>query len=225
MSACTLDEGADDYVNKPFEIGELMARIRAAVRRSQAGSANAVVFESGPLRVDFAKRDVQLMGETIKLSPKEYKDRCHQSGEQQDVDEDIVKVRYEPGGGATLLRNWQFVGAMCSQTPGRLVAAQSLRDCPKLLEDLLNRFCIKIQSALFTQHGKPRSFSCSSSLEEHFCRTGSYRSVGGSGSDGPFTSPDFLTDACEPVRDCARRPRASSCHTLKRPGFSGGSNL
>lgn len=67
-----LDEGADDYVNKPFEIGELMARIRAAVRRSEAGSANAVVFESGPLRVDFAKRDVQLMGETIKLSPKEY---------------------------------------------------------------------------------------------------------------------------------------------------------
>lgn len=67
-----LDEGADDYVNKPFEIGELMARIRAAIRRSQAISANAAVFEAGPLRIDFAKREVELMGESIKLSPKEY---------------------------------------------------------------------------------------------------------------------------------------------------------
>lgn len=67
-----LDEGADDYVNKPFEIGELMARIRASIRRSQSISANSVVFEGGPLRIDFAKREVELMGEQIKLSPKEY---------------------------------------------------------------------------------------------------------------------------------------------------------
>lgn len=67
-----LDEGADDYVNKPFEIGELMARIRAAIRRSQSMSANAAVFEAGPLRIDFATREVELMGEPIKLSPKEY---------------------------------------------------------------------------------------------------------------------------------------------------------
>lgn len=67
-----LDEGADDYVNKPFEIGELMARIRAAIRRSQTIAANAEVFETGPLRVDFARRRVDLMGEQIKLSPKEY---------------------------------------------------------------------------------------------------------------------------------------------------------
>lgn len=67
-----LDEGADDYVNKPFEIGELMARIRAAIRRSQSMSANAAVLEAGPLKVDFAKREVELMGEQIKLSPKEY---------------------------------------------------------------------------------------------------------------------------------------------------------
>lgn len=67
-----LDEGADDYVNKPFEIGELMARIRAAVRRSQTIAANSAVFESAPLKVDFAKREVELMGEPVKLSPKEY---------------------------------------------------------------------------------------------------------------------------------------------------------
>ena len=38
-----LDEGADDYINKPFEIGELMARIRAAIRRSQAMATNAAI--------------------------------------------------------------------------------------------------------------------------------------------------------------------------------------
>ncbi|RQW43576.1 response regulator transcription factor [Novosphingobium sp. LASN5T] len=67
-----LDEGADDYVNKPFEIGELMARIRAAVRRLQSQAASAAVFEGGDLRVDFGKREVELLGETVKLSPKEY---------------------------------------------------------------------------------------------------------------------------------------------------------
>lgn len=67
-----LDEGADDYVNKPFEIGELMARIRAASRRARAAQNAATVFESGHLRIDFANRQVELMGEPVKLSPKEY---------------------------------------------------------------------------------------------------------------------------------------------------------
>lgn len=67
-----LDEGADDYVNKPFEIGELMARVRAAIRRLQSQVASAAVFESWPLRIDFGKREVELMGEPVKLSPKEY---------------------------------------------------------------------------------------------------------------------------------------------------------
>jgi len=67
-----LDEGADDYVNKPFEIGELMARVRAAFRRSRASTLNETIFERGDLRIDFAAREVELMGEPIKLSPKEY---------------------------------------------------------------------------------------------------------------------------------------------------------
>lgn len=67
-----LDEGADDYVNKPFEIGELMARMRVAVRRSRSEPANTTSFENGPLRIDFARREVELMGEPVKLSPKEY---------------------------------------------------------------------------------------------------------------------------------------------------------
>lgn len=67
-----LDEGADDYVNKPFEIGELMARVRAAVRRRSAARRRPARFTGGPLTIDFAARRVTLMGETIKLSPKEY---------------------------------------------------------------------------------------------------------------------------------------------------------
>ncbi len=68
-----LDEGADDYVNKPFEIGELMARMRVAVRRYTLHPANTAVFEAGPLRIDFTRREVELMGEPVKLSPKEYR--------------------------------------------------------------------------------------------------------------------------------------------------------
>ncbi len=68
----SLDEGADDYVNKPFEIGELMARVRAALRRARGISNENPIFQSGPLKVNFATREVEIMGEPVKLSPKEY---------------------------------------------------------------------------------------------------------------------------------------------------------
>jgi two-component system KDP operon response regulator KdpE len=67
-----LDEGADDYVDKPFEIGELMARVRAAVRRRSNLMANIKVYKAGPLEIDFPTRRVTLGGGTVKLSPKEY---------------------------------------------------------------------------------------------------------------------------------------------------------
>lgn len=67
-----LDEGADDYVDKPFEIGELMARIRAAVRRQSNLRTDATTCTTGPLVIDFPARRVTLAGETVKLSPKEY---------------------------------------------------------------------------------------------------------------------------------------------------------
>lgn len=67
-----LDEGADDYVNKPFEIGELMARVRAALRRRQTVERRPVELRAGPLTINFPARRVTLSGETIKLSPKEY---------------------------------------------------------------------------------------------------------------------------------------------------------
>jgi two-component system KDP operon response regulator KdpE len=66
-----LDGGADDYVDKPFEIGLLMARIRAASRRN-ARRADMTSYQSGPLTIDFPSRQVTLNGQPVKLSPKEY---------------------------------------------------------------------------------------------------------------------------------------------------------
>jgi len=68
-----LDRGADDYVNKPFEIGELMARIRVALRRSQASRSVPVEVTAGDLKVELGARRVSIEGEVVKLSPKEWK--------------------------------------------------------------------------------------------------------------------------------------------------------
>lgn len=65
-----LDAGADDYINKPFKIEELMARVRAATRRMAPYRDGAL--RSGPLSIDLQHRRVTLMGEEVKLSPKEY---------------------------------------------------------------------------------------------------------------------------------------------------------
>lgn len=70
-----LDAGADDFVGKPFGVGELLARIRAALRRSApaGGAGEGAVFQAGDLAVDFARRVVTLRGEEIHLTPNEYK--------------------------------------------------------------------------------------------------------------------------------------------------------
>jgi two-component system KDP operon response regulator KdpE len=65
-----LDEGADDYLTKPFGSEELLARIRAALRRSGPPSAGEV-FTAGPLRIDLNSDVVYLDGEEIRLTPME----------------------------------------------------------------------------------------------------------------------------------------------------------
>ena len=70
-----LDAGADDYVTKPFAMGELLARMRAALRRAaRTGDGEAAsVVETGALRVDLAQRQVTVAGREVKLTPREYK--------------------------------------------------------------------------------------------------------------------------------------------------------
>jgi two-component system, OmpR family, KDP operon response regulator KdpE len=66
-----LDNGADDYLTKPFGAGELMARLRAALRRSPTAVPRSQ-FASGELTVDLEKRLVRRSGEEIQLTPTEY---------------------------------------------------------------------------------------------------------------------------------------------------------
>ena len=65
-----LDAGADDYVTKPFGIDELLARLRAALRR--AAAPGDPVVEIGELRIDLEKRVVQRNGDVVSLTPHEF---------------------------------------------------------------------------------------------------------------------------------------------------------
>ena len=67
-----LDAGANDYVEKPFDMGELMARIRAALRGAEAAGETQTVFAFGPLEVDLDRRQVRAEGATVSLTPREY---------------------------------------------------------------------------------------------------------------------------------------------------------
>lgn len=66
-----LDSGADDYLTKPFGVGELLARIRAALRRSLQQTPEPV-FRSGGLEMDLTRRRVTVNSEEVQLTPTEY---------------------------------------------------------------------------------------------------------------------------------------------------------
>ncbi len=67
-----LETGADDYVTKPFGMPELMARVRALLRRAEPGSdEESDVLESGDLRVDLTRREVRRGGSPLRLKPRE----------------------------------------------------------------------------------------------------------------------------------------------------------
>ena len=67
-----LDCGADDYITKPFDTGELQARLRAALRRTDRTQADEPIFRSGDLEVDLAGRRVTRAGVPVKLTATEY---------------------------------------------------------------------------------------------------------------------------------------------------------
>lgn len=66
-----LDAGADDFVTKPFTTPELLARIRAALRRVPASQSSPLRLRAGPLVIDFGARTVSNSGKTSHLTPKE----------------------------------------------------------------------------------------------------------------------------------------------------------
>ena len=68
-----LEMGADDYITKPFSHLELLARVRAVLRRYRSQlPAVGEVFESGDLRIDYASRQVLVRGQQVRLTPTEY---------------------------------------------------------------------------------------------------------------------------------------------------------
>jgi two-component system KDP operon response regulator KdpE len=67
-----LDAGADDYVTKPFAMGEFLARVRAGLRRSPAEREQETILEESDFRVDLQTREVRVCGKEIHLTPKEF---------------------------------------------------------------------------------------------------------------------------------------------------------
>jgi two-component system KDP operon response regulator KdpE len=67
-----LDLGADDYVEKPFHVGELLARLRVAMRHRLGRIGASPVIHAGDITIDLLKRLVTRAGEAVRLSPREY---------------------------------------------------------------------------------------------------------------------------------------------------------
>ena len=72
QKVAALDAGADDYVEKPFGVAELLARIRVALRHAQPGALTQERFSEGELDVDLAQRRVSAAGAEIPLSRREF---------------------------------------------------------------------------------------------------------------------------------------------------------
>lgn len=97
----TLDEGADDYLVKPFSVSQLEARIRAVIRRASASSAGSIRL--GGLEIDVGGREARLDGELLELTPKEFdllRVLAENTGQVVSKRELMAEVWREPYGGS-----------------------------------------------------------------------------------------------------------------------------
>ena len=95
-----LDTGADDYLVKPFGAGELLARVRAQVRRHlQQSPAGEPVLEFGDIRIDLVGRVVERAGQTLHLTPIEYKLLTYLAAQPDRVitHQQLLKAVWGPG--------------------------------------------------------------------------------------------------------------------------------
>lgn len=72
MKVTALDDGADDYITKPFSMPELLARVRAQLRRVVEAPQEVTVKEAGPFRIDLVGHTATMEGERLHLTPKEF---------------------------------------------------------------------------------------------------------------------------------------------------------
>ncbi len=98
----TLDAGADDYLVKPFSVAQLLARVRAILRRGNSADEKDRVVVGG-LTIDISARDAQLDGVALDLSPKEFdllRSLAERQGEVVTKRELLAEVWREPYGGS-----------------------------------------------------------------------------------------------------------------------------
>ncbi|MGP1681695.1 MAG: response regulator [Giesbergeria sp.] len=96
-----LDTGADDYLVKPFGSGELMARVRAQLRRAEprSGTDQKPVLQLGDVCIDFARRTVERAGAPVHLTPIEFKLLSHLAAQPERVvtHQQLLKAVWGPG--------------------------------------------------------------------------------------------------------------------------------
>lgn len=96
-----LDRGADDYVTKPFALGEVLARLRAALRRGAAedDAEPVVTTADGRIVIDLAQSTVTVSGERIKVTPHEWQIISHMArhADQLVTHEDLLRAVWGPG--------------------------------------------------------------------------------------------------------------------------------